>query len=54
MPSKSAKQHRTMQWVAHSKEGARKTGIPQSVAKDFVKADQKAHKYQGHKGGKKK
>ena len=41
MPSKSRKQHRTMQAAAHSPEFAKKVGIPVSVAKDFVAADKK-------------
>jgi hypothetical protein len=40
MPSKTKKQARAMAWAAHSKEGAQKTGIPQSVAKDFNREDQ--------------
>lgn len=41
MPSKSAKQARTMRAAAHDPAFAKKMGIPQSVAKDFVKADKK-------------
>ncbi len=44
MPSKSDKQARTMQAAAHNKSFAKKTGIPQKVAKEFVKADQKKRK----------
>ena len=39
MPSKSAKQHRFMQAIAHSPEFAKKAGVPQSVGKDFAAAD---------------
>jgi hypothetical protein len=39
MPSKSTKQARTMAAAAHDKGIAKKLGIPQSVAKDFNKAD---------------
>jgi hypothetical protein len=39
MPSKSAKQARTMAAAAHSKSFANKVGIPQKVAKEFNKAD---------------
>jgi hypothetical protein len=39
MPSKSKKQHRLMQAVAHNKKFAKKVGIPQSVGKDFSAAD---------------
>jgi len=41
MPSKSKAQHRLMEAVAHSEEFAKKTGIPQEVAKEFVKEDAK-------------
>lgn len=44
MPSKSAKQIRTMRGAAHDKAFAKKVGIPQKVAKEFVKADQKKKK----------
>nr|UVX43036.1 MAG: hypothetical protein [Bacteriophage sp.] len=33
-----------MEAVAHSKEFAKKVGIPQSVGKDFVAADEKKAK----------
>ena len=39
MPSSSAKQHRFMEAVAHSKSFASKVGVPQSVGQDFSKAD---------------
>jgi hypothetical protein len=41
MPSKSEKQAKTMRAAAHSKEFAKKVGIPQDVAKEFVDADKK-------------
>lgn len=44
MPSKSAKQARTMRAAAHDKTFAKKIGIPQSVAKEFVKADKNKKK----------
>ena len=44
MPSKSPKQRRTMLAAAHDKEFAKKMGIPQSVAKEFVAADKKKGK----------
>lgn len=44
MPSKSAKQARTMRAAAHSKSFARKLGIPQSVAREFVRADRKSRR----------
>ena len=39
MPSKSSKQHRFMEAVAHSPSFAKKAGVPQSVGKDFSTAD---------------
>lgn len=39
MPSKSAKQARTMAAAAHNPQFARKVGIPQKVAKEFNRAD---------------
>jgi hypothetical protein len=39
MPSKSAKQHRFMEMVAHNPKMAKKVGVPQSVGKDFEAAD---------------
>lgn len=46
MPSKSPKQARTMRAAAHDKSFAKKLGIPQKVAKEYVAADKR--------GGKKK
>jgi hypothetical protein len=40
MPSTSSKQARFMRAVAHDKEFADKAGVPQSVGKDFEKADE--------------
>jgi hypothetical protein len=39
MPSTSKKQHNFMEAVAHNPEFAKKAGVPQSVGKDFSKAD---------------
>ena len=39
MPSKSAKQARTMAAAAHNPKFAKKMGIPVSVAKEFNQAD---------------
>lgn len=39
MPSSSDKQKKFMQAVAHSPEFAKKVDVPQSVGKDFAKAD---------------
>ena len=44
MPSKSAKQKRTMQAAAHDKGFAKKMKIPQKVAREFNRADQKKAK----------
>jgi hypothetical protein len=42
MPSKSAKQARTMRAAAHDKGFAKKMGIPQKVAREFERADKAA------------
>ena len=39
MPSKSASQHRFMEAAAHNPKFAKKAGVPQKVAKEFVTAD---------------
>jgi hypothetical protein len=39
MPSKSAKQARTMAAAAHNPAFAKKVGIPTKVAKEFNRAD---------------
>lgn len=39
MPSKTAKQARTMAAAAHNPKFAKKVGIPQKVAKEFNLAD---------------
>lgn len=44
MPSKSAKQERTMRAAAHDPKFAKKMGIPQSVAKEYVEEDKKKKK----------
>jgi hypothetical protein len=49
MPSKSAKQARTMRAAAHDKGFAKRMDIPQKVAKEYVKADAKKS---SHKKGK--
>lgn len=48
MPSTSKKQHNFMAAIAHSKEFAKKAGVPMSVGKDFINAD-KGKKFR--KGG---
>jgi hypothetical protein len=39
MPSKSQKQHNLMAMVANDPAAAKRVGVPQSVGKEFVKAD---------------
>lgn len=39
MPSKSPAQHRFMEAAAHNKDFAKKAGIPQSVAREYVQHD---------------
>lgn len=41
MPSKSRAQHRLMEAVSHDAAFAKKAGVPQSVGREFVKADAK-------------
>jgi hypothetical protein len=41
MPSVSKKQRRTMAAAAHDPAFAKKVGIPQSVAREFYRADQR-------------
>jgi hypothetical protein len=49
MPSKSPKQARTMKAAAHDPRFAKKVGIPQKVAKEFVKADRGKRQGMGRK-----
>lgn len=44
LPSKSEKQKRLMAASAHDPKFAKKVGIPQSVAKDFVREDAKVRR----------
>ena len=44
MPSKSARQKRTMAAAAHNPAFAKKLGIPTAVAKEFNRADVKRAK----------
>lgn len=53
MPSKSQKQHNLMAAAANSEKAAKKTGVPQSVAREYLAADKSAGKY-GKGGGTKK
>lgn len=48
MPSKSPEQHKLMEIAAHTKGGY--GGIPQSVGKDFARADDKAGITKTHHG----
>lgn len=41
MPSKTPKQAKLMQAAAHNKAFAKKVGVPQKVAKEFVEADKR-------------
>lgn len=52
MPSKSPAQKRLMAAAAHDAGFAKKAGVPQSVAKEFNKADQRKAAASGHKFGK--
>lgn len=45
MPSKSRSQHNLMAAVANSPSFAQKTGISQSVGKEFFDADKRAGKF---------
>ena len=50
MPSKSPKQHRFMEAVAHGAKPKSGSGPSQQQAKEFVQADAKAGQYQGQGG----
>ena len=52
MPSKSPQQHRFMEAAAHNPAFAKKAGIPQKVAKEFVAADNAKAKVTKKKKGK--
>ena len=41
MPSESKKQHAYFEMIAHDKDAAKREGVPQSVAREFVNADEK-------------
>lgn len=45
IPSTSGPQHRLMEMVDHNPAAAKRLGIPQSVGRDFVEADKRAHKH---------
>ena len=42
MPTRSKAQQRLMLAAAHSKDFAKKSGVPMSVAKEFIAEDKKA------------
>lgn len=44
MPSKTKKQARTMRAAKHNPQFAKKMGIPQKVAREYVAADKKRGK----------
>jgi hypothetical protein len=52
MPSKSGRQHRFFQMIAHDPDAADRTGVPQSVAREFIDADEAEgkHKHFSHRG----
>lgn len=54
MPSKSKKQARLFAAAAHSPQFAKKVGVPQSVAKDFNKADAETGILRGRGNGARK
>jgi hypothetical protein len=43
MPSKSPRQHRFMELVAHNPAAAKRLGVPQSVGQEFSQADKGRH-----------
>jgi hypothetical protein len=51
MPSKTKKQHRFMEMIAHNPMIAKQKGISQKVGKDFVAADKAEGKYRKKKRG---
>lgn len=53
MPSASKRQHNLMEAAAHDPAFAKKAGVPQSVGREFVKAD-KAKKLYTHPSSRKK
>jgi hypothetical protein len=53
MPSKSGKQARFMAMIAHDPAAAKRTGVPQSVGKEFNVKDKGTGILKGKKGKKK-
>lgn len=54
MPSKSREQHEMMVMAANNPKFAKKAGIDQDVAKEFVEKDKEAGLYQSGKKKEKK
>lgn len=52
MPSKSAKQHRFFEAVAHDPKFAKKVGVPQQVGKEYSQADKDSGRWKPHPGEK--
>lgn len=52
MPAKSEKQAKFMRAVAHSKEFAKKVGVPQSVGREFSQMAEKMYPAKDKKGKK--
>ena len=48
MPSKSMKQHKFMEAVAHNPSFARMVKVPQKVGREFVTADSRDHRGSYH------
>lgn len=40
MPSKSGRQHRYFEMIAHDPGAAKREGVPKSVGEEFAKADE--------------
>jgi len=51
MPSKTAKQAKFMAAAAHNPKFAKAAGIPQTVAKEFNRADQRAQHGRTYQSG---
>lgn len=49
MPTHSPKQHRFMEAAAHDKGFARRAGISQGVAREFVEADEHRERERGER-----
>ncbi len=52
MPSKSIKQHKFMEAIAHSNAFAKKAGVPMAVGEEFVQADKHKNSFGKKKKGK--